>query len=505
MENVLGEFAAQPHASAPMFPSRLVSFNGARVPLLTPPARRSWGRGLKVAIVFIDLVTMVVAMGVAFHLRLLLPGSDASHAHSRHLALGAVSLPIWVAMFAHYRLYQANHVNGRREELGRIVHAVAASVAALALIGFMAKIYVARGWLVLTFVVALAMLGTERELVRRLVTTLRRRRLMLRRVLIVGANSDGLALCTTLSADPSLGYDVVGFVDDVPTDACHLDQRPVLGSVDETLEAVRASGAHGVIVMTTAVGMAATNRLTRELTDAGIRVELMCPLRDISVERLSLRSLGGFPVVHVQRIHRHGWRMLAKRSLDVAAAGAALAVLAPVMVVASLAIKLSSRGPVLFRQERIGRDGKPFKILKFRSMGVDADKRLRELRTLNEADGPLFKIRHDPRVTRVGRVLRRYSIDELPQLWNVLRGEMTLVGPRPALPEEVSGWCQELHQRLRVRPGITGMWQVSGRSQASFEDYVRLDLYYVDNWSLLVDLAIVAKTIPAVLGRRGAY
>ncbi len=457
------------------------------------------------AIVAADLVTVVVAMGVAFRLRVLLPGHDPSNAHSHHLALGTLSLPIWFAVFAQYRLYRANRVNGRREELRRLVHAVAASVAAMALVAFMAKVYVARGWLVLTFLVAVVMLGIEREVIRRLITGLRRRRRMLRRVLIVGANSDGLALSATLLAEPALGYDVLGFVDDGPPAARLLDDRPVLASVDDTLEAVKNSGAQGVIVMTTAVGMAATNRLARELTDAGVRVELVPPLRDISVDRLSVRSLAGFPVLHVERVHHQGWRAVAKRAFDVAAAGTGLAVSAPLILVTALAIKLTSHGPVLFRQRRVGREGNPFEILKFRSMVVDADQRQLELWAQNEADGPLFKMRHDPRVTGVGRLLRRFSIDELPQLWNVLRGEMTIVGPRPALPNELSGWSHELHQRLRVRPGITGMWQVCGRSDTSFEDYVRLDLYYVHKWSLLVDLTIVAKTIPAVLARRGAY
>ena len=486
-------------------PASLTWSNGRRAPLLTPPGRRSWGSVLKVSIVVADLVTIAVAMGLAFRLRLLLPGHDASAAESRHLALGALALPIWCGVFSHYRLYQANHVKGRREEMGRLVHAVAASVAAMALVGFMAKVYVARGWLALTFAVAVVMLAIEREVVRRVLTELHRRRLLLRRVLIVGASNDGVALCTTLRADPSLGYEVVGFVDDGPPASFPFDHPPIVGSVDRTLEAVRASGAQGVILVTTAVGMAAANRLARELPDAGVRVELVSALRDISIERLGLRSLGRFPVIHLEGVHRQGWRAVAKRTFDVAAAGMGLVAFAPVMVVAALGIKVSSRGPVLFRQKRLGLDGRAFEIVKFRTMVVDADKELSQLRKRNEAEGPLFKMRHDPRVIWVGRFLRRLSIDELPQLWNVLRGQMAIVGPRPAIPDEVSGWSPELHQRLRVKPGITGMWQVCGRSQTSFDDYVRLDLYYVDNWSLLTDVAIVAKTIPAVLGRRGAF
>ncbi len=171
----------------------------------------------------------------------------------------------------------------------------------------------------------------------------------------------------------------------------------------------------------------------------------------------------------------------------------------------AIGIKLDSRGPVFFRQVRVGRNGDPFTMYKFRTMVADAESRLNEVEALNEADGALFKIRNDPRVTRVGGTLRRFSIDELPQFWNVLRGSMSLVGPRPALASEAARWDAKTRQRLRVKPGLTGMWQVSGRSSASFEDYSRLDLYYVDNWSLIADLAIIARTIPTVLGRHGAY
>jgi exopolysaccharide biosynthesis polyprenyl glycosylphosphotransferase len=217
-----------------------------------------------------------------------------------------------------------------------------------------------------------------------------------------------------------------------------------------------------------------------------------------------VRPLGRFPVVYVEPVTRGGWRAAAKRAFDLVIAGVALIVAAPVLAVAAVVIKLDSRGPVLFRQVRVGQDSQPFPVLKLRTMVVDAEERLAELADANEADGPLFKMADDPRVTRVGRFLRASSIDELPQLWNVTRGHMSLVGPRPALPHETEEWDALLAQRLRVKPGITGMWQVSGRSDTSFEDYTRLDLYYVDNWSLATDLAILAKTVPVVLLRSGA-
>jgi exopolysaccharide biosynthesis polyprenyl glycosylphosphotransferase len=260
-----------------------------------------------------------------------------------------------------------------------------------------------------------------------------------------------------------------------------------------------------VVVATTAVSSETSNRLARQLTDAGIHVELSSSLRDIAAERLTVSPLGRCPMIYVEPIRRNGWRAAAKRAFDIVVAAAALVLATPVLLVVALAIKVDTRGPVLFRQQRLGRGGQPFNLFKFRTMVTVAEELIVHLRVLNQADGPLFKIRDDPRVTRIGRLLRKYSIDELPQLWNVLRGEMSLVGPRPALPAEMAAWAPELHNRLRVKPGVTGMWQVSGRSDCSFAEYMRLDLYYVDNWSFWSDLAIVAKTVPTVLLRRGAY
>jgi lipopolysaccharide/colanic/teichoic acid biosynthesis glycosyltransferase len=190
---------------------------------------------------------------------------------------------------------------------------------------------------------------------------------------------------------------------------------------------------------------------------------------------------------------------------DFVVATVVLLFLSPVIAVAAFTVKCTSPGPVIFRQKRVGRMGEPFDVLKLRTMVADAEQRLDEVRDLNEASGPIFKVRNDPRITRVGKVLRKCSLDELPQLWNVIRGEMSLVGPRPALPSEMALWTADLQERLRVRPGITGMWQVSGRTDTTGGDYVRLDLYYVDNWSLVIDMIILLKTVPAVISGRGAY
>jgi exopolysaccharide biosynthesis polyprenyl glycosylphosphotransferase len=280
---------------------------------------------------------------------------------------------------------------------------------------------------------------------------------------------------------------------------------PVLGDFDDTLAVLQQVRASGAIIATSAIDGATANALARDLMDKGFHVELTSGLTDIASERLIARPLGRRPVLYIEPVRRVGWRAVAKRLFDIVVSGSLLLLTLPVLVVSAVLIKLGSPGPVFFRQQRLGKNGTPFEVLKLRTMVDGADEMVEDLQEHNEADGPLFKVREDPRITRIGGFLRRTSIDELPQLWNVLRGEMSIVGPRPALLRETAGWTPELALRLRVKPGITGMWQVNGRSASSFEDYVRHDLYYVHNWSLLTDLAIVCKTIPTVLLRKGAY
>jgi exopolysaccharide biosynthesis polyprenyl glycosylphosphotransferase len=324
----------------------------------------------------------------------------------------------------------------------------------------------------------------------------------MRPVVIVGTNAEGRAIADMLEHEPWLGYRVVGFVDDSGAGAP--DTR-ILGTTAEILQVVRGAGATGVVVATTAIDAEICNDLARELVDAGVHVELSSTLRDITWQRLHVRPLGRYPVVCLEPARRGGWRGLAKRLWDISIASIGLLLLSPFLALVAIAVRFDSSGPAFFRQLRVGKDGHLFTIIKFRTMTVDAELRITELEAENEADTPLFKLRDDPRTTRIGRLLRRFSIDELPQLWNVLRGEMSLVGPRPALPLEALQWAPRLHNRLRVKPGLTGMWQVYGRSDASFEEYEQLDLYYVDNWSLITDLFILARTIPTVLRHRGAY
>jgi exopolysaccharide biosynthesis polyprenyl glycosylphosphotransferase len=245
--------------------------------------------------------------------------------------------------------------------------------------------------------------------------------------------------------------------------------------------------------------------VTKALRDSEVEVRVSANISDILSTRLTLQQVGGLMALSLRPVRLSGAQAVAKRTLDLAAGVLAMVLLAPLWIVLYAAIKLDSRGPVFYRQERIGRHQRPFHMLKFRTMVVGADAMLDDLREQNEATGPLFKLRRDPRVTRVGRFLRRWSLDELPQLWNVLTGDMSLVGPRPALPEEVAAYEDWHLDRLEVPPGITGLWQVKGRSDLPFDDYVRLDLFYIENWSVGYDFYILAKTLPAVFAGRGAF
>jgi exopolysaccharide biosynthesis polyprenyl glycosylphosphotransferase len=328
-------------------------------------------------------------------------------------------------------------------------------------------------------------------------------------VLVVGDAPHINELVATLRREPYAGYHVVGacipdgLIAPVPQ---RLGDVPVVGSFRTVLEAVESTGVDTVAVTTsgelTAIRL---RRLGWQLEGTGVDMVLAPALTDVAGPRIHTRPVAGLPLIHVEAPEFRGGRKLVKGFFDRSAALIALTLAAPLLVVIAIAIKLDGRGPVFFRQTRVGLSGKKFGVFKFRTMVVNAEEVLAQLKARNETDGLMFKMRDDPRVTRVGRFLRRYSLDELPQLVNVLLGQMSLVGPRPPLPREVARYDGDVARRLLVKPGITGLWQVSGRSDLTWEDGIRLDLYYVENWSLTADLSILWKTLGAVVASRGAY
>ena len=279
---------------------------------------------------------------------------------------------------------------------------------------------------------------------------------------------------------------------------------PVVGQPHEVLEAV-----HGHVVDTVVVAgqgllsRHALRRLAWEFEGTGVDILFASSLTDVATPRITFRPLGALSLMHVEAPAFDGGQRLLKASTDRLLAFVLAVLLSPVMLAISVLIKIDSPGPAFYRQERLGLRGRAFWCLKFRTMRVGADRELAALAT--ESDGVLFKIRADPRVTRVGRLLRRYSVDELPQLFNVLGGSMSLVGPRPPLKSEADAYGHDVHRRLLVKPGMTGLWQVSGRSDLSWAESVRLDLYYVENWSTSLDFQLMARTVVAVVAGRGAY
>nr|WP_235206438.1 sugar transferase [Actinomadura madurae] len=281
---------------------------------------------------------------------------------------------------------------------------------------------------------------------------------------------------------------------------------PVLGDFGQAAVVADRIGADSVAVLACPeMDGVALRRLAWQIERNDVELVVAPALMDVTGPRISIRPVSGLPLLHVEHPELDGGRKVLKGLFDRVAALAGIVLLSPLMALIAVLIKLSGNGPVLFRQTRVGRGGREFTVLKFRTMVQDAEARRLELLAANENDGVLFKIREDPRVTAVGRRLRRYSLDELPQLFNVLRGEMSLVGPRPPLPEEVAQYGGDVYRRLVVKPGLTGLWQVSGRSDLSWEESVRLDLRYVDNWTLALDLQIMWKTWSAVVRGSGAY
>ena len=326
------------------------------------------------------------------------------------------------------------------------------------------------------------------------------------RVLVAGAGDRGRAVMSSIVAQSVGSHQLVGFLDDDPERASQpIGRIQPLGATTDLAEVLAREPVDLVIV---ALPWASRERIVR-LVDTcesnGTSVRLVPDLFQLSLNRVDLDSFHGIPLIAVREPVIRGWHFQVKRAMDFGVAALGLVVTAPLAAAIAAAIRLDSPGPILFRQERVGRDGRTFMCYKFRSMSADAEVVRSALAEKNEASGPLFKIRDDPRLTQVGRALRRTSLDELPQLWNVVRGEMSLVGPRPPMPCEVQEYDDWHLRRLEVSPGLTGLWQVSGRSELTFEEMVMLDLFYAENWSLGLDLQILVRTVPTVLRGTGAY
>ncbi|MGY1716384.1 sugar transferase [Geodermatophilus sp. SYSU D01106] len=415
---------------------------------------------------------------------------------------------VWVVAMYTARTYEHRFLWVGAEEFRRVLSAGVGVLAAFATTSWALKWDIARGFVVVALPLAGLLTLVQRYARRQVLHRQRGRGRYFETTLVVGHRSGVAALRRQIDATRYQGLDVIGCC--VPArpeqSATTDDGLPILGSLDEVLDVVRAHEVDVVAVLPSPeLEGPALRRLGWDLEQTHADLLLAPAVTEVAGPRVAIRPLAGLPLLHVERPELSGARRAAKTTFDVAAAAFGVALLAPVLLAIALAVRLTSRGPVLYKQYRVGRDGSEFPMYKFRSMVVDADQRLAALLAANEGNGVLFKMRNDPRVTGVGRVLRRYSLDELPQLFNVLLGQMSLVGPRPPLPHETERYGFDMQRRFLVKPGMTGLWQISGRSDLSWDDSVRMDVRYVENWSFWLDLFILWKTIGAVRGGSGAY
>lgn len=333
----------------------------------------------------------------------------------------------------------------------------------------------------------------------------RARGLFCRPVCILGVNDEAASIVHLLEGQPDLGYRVVAVLGDPQLWDAEEASARVVEPGDDAARTARDLGASGVVIAVSALGPLELDPVVRQVIAAGLHVQMSSGLTRIGYQRMRAAPLSHQLLFYVEHPGLRRWQSVLKRSIDVAATAIGLVVLSPILGAAAFAVWVGDRGPALYRQERIGRDGRTFRVIKLRTMQQDASQKLASLAALNERKGPLFKLRDDPRVTPVGRFLRATNLDELPQLFNVLRGDMSLVGPRPALPAEAAQFDRELLDRVSVRPGITGLWQVEAGDSPSFHAYRRLDLFYVDNWSVAMDLTIILATVGLVLRRAARF
>lgn len=477
---------------------------------------RDWRRSYSA---FLAVTDLVVLLWVVFGVQIAWFGSDAADVKFRgatgplivnYTTVSVLIIISWMAMLHIYGTRDPRVLGTGPEEYKHIVNASIRVFAVVALLAYLFQVDVARGYILIALPLGVTVLMLWRWLWRKWLGVQRRRGRYSYLVLLVGSETTASHIAGELHDRNEAGYRVVGAC--VPGGRSSVmlpdTQIPVLGDFDSIQEALKLTGADTVVI--TSSDDLPPDRI-RELSwslEPGRQHLVVAPsLTDIGGPRIHTRPVSGLPLIHVETPRYEGRKLFTKRAFDIFAASFIILALAPILAVIAIAVRFTTPGPVLFRQNRVGINGSHFSMLKFRSMVTDAEGLLAALQKKERAEGNsvMFKMKNDPRVTPIGRILRRFSLDELPQLMNVFLGNMSLVGPRPPLEKEVNEYENHVHRRFLVKPGITGLWQVSGRSNLSWEDTVRLDLYYVENWSITGDLVILWRTAKAVVGRDGAY
>ena len=467
-----------------------------------------WPALLRISDLVLIIVAFVLAYWLRYRLQWFLTVDPANQTDLiTYIPFGLALVFLLFCSFQFSRVYSYRRDRIWLEEVYAIASATTIGVVVLIILNLaFGQLSFSRLIFLYTAVLVTLLLGISRAVIYALRGYLRNRGFGLERVVLVGVGDVGLMVMRTIAARPSLGYELVGFLDDNPAkNQTDIGRFQALGPLNNFRVILQNHGIDTAIICLPWKSHRTVAHMLYVCEQSGIKAQIVPNFFQLTKNQMQVERLDSIPLITTRSVSIAGWNLFIKRALDVTVATAILIVGLPFAALISLAIYCSSPGPIVYSQTRIGRNGQPFKIYKFRSMIADAEAQLEKMADLNEASGPLFKMRDDPRRTPLGRILRRFSMDELPNLINVLRGEMSLVGPRPNVPEEVAQYKDWHRKRLSVSPGMTGMWQVSGRSDLTFDEMVLLDIYYAENWSLTLDLGIMMRTIPKVLGGEGAY
>lgn len=489
---------------------------GMRSTALPVHALRAQRRQIElVLLVTLDTLMIVLGFVLAYYLRYqyqLWRAVKESQQLATFIPTIALLVPLTLSLLAFKGLYRLPRNAGWLNQLGIVVSSVTTSIALTIVITFLSKptfysrLIFGFAWAAIILLLGLGRLG---------VTTWRRRRWEqgkdLERVLVVGGTGLAREAMRNLEPAPPIGYELVGYLDQPADTSAHPGEMsipvkaPLLGSLSQLPHVVHQRGVDHVIVALPFWQNHYLPAVVEKCRQLGVPFQVVPDFYEIAFDSMAVQELRGMPLISLRENAIRGWNFALKRALDVGLVLLSLPFWGALSLLIMLLIKLDSRGPVIFKQTRLGRRGHPFVMYKFRTMVANAEDLKDALWTKNERAGAAFKIKRDPRLTRVGRWLRKTSLDELPQFWNVLRGEMSLVGPRPAVPEEVAQYEPWQRRRMEVMPGMTGLWQVTGRSVTSFDEQVRLDIYYAEHWSVAMDLRILLLTLPAIVSGRGAY
>jgi len=405
------------------------------------------------------------------------------------------------------KVYPYRRGQGRLEEIYAIATTTTACVVVVIAVSLLFQSQLdSRLMFLYIAIFATALLGVSRFVITLLLNYLRKYDVGVERILLVGAGDVGRMVMRNIVARPELGYKLVGFVDDNPiTGNTDIGNFPALGAVENIDSVLANEDVQRLIICLPWQSHRTTQRLLRLCAANGVIAQVVPDLFQITKNQMVVEQLNGIPLISVSDVSIEGWNLLTKRIIDVLLVSITFFFGWPIGLLIAILIRLDSAGSIIYWQTRVGKNGKEFRCYKFRSMVDGADAMREDLKETNEATGPLFKMKDDPRLTTVGRILRRYSLDELPQLYNVVRGDMSLIGPRPNRPEEVAQFSEWHKKRMSASPGMTGLAQVSGRSDLTFDETVLLDIYYVENWTILLDINIILRSFPAVLRAQGAY